>query len=102
MSRARDFADLAGSADAGGLTGANALINGQFAVAQRGTSFVSGANNDTDYTLDRWKLFSDGNDIVDVTQETSTVPKNRQTALALEVETANKKIGIAQIIEQKN
>tara|TARA_S200002703_G_scaffold873_3_gene1528 strand:- start:11226 stop:11375 length:150 start_codon:yes stop_codon:yes gene_type:complete len=38
MSRARDFADLAGSADAGGLTGANALINGQFAVAQRGTS----------------------------------------------------------------
>ena len=102
MSRARDFADLAGSADAGGLTGANALINGQFAVAQRGTSFVSGANNDTDYTLDRWKLFSDGNDIVDVTQETSTVPTNRQTALALDVETANKKFGIAQIIEQKN
>tara|TARA_R100001129_G_scaffold185951_1_gene175848 strand:+ start:50 stop:1039 length:990 start_codon:yes stop_codon:yes gene_type:complete len=102
MSRARDFADLAGSADAGGLTGANALINGQFAVAQRGTSFTSGSNDDTDYTLDRWKLFSDGNDIVDVTQETSTVPTNRQTAIALDVETANKKFGIAQIIEQKN
>ena len=102
MSRARDLADLGGSADAGGLTGANALINGQFAVAQRGTSFTSGSNNDTDYTLDRWKLFSDGNDVVDVTQETSTVPTNRQYAIALDVETANKKFGIAQIIEQKN
>ena len=102
MSRARDLADLGGSADAGGLTGANALINGQFAVAQRGTSFTSGSNDDTDYTLDRWKLFSDGNDVVDVTQETTTVPTNRQTAIALDVETANKKFGIAQIIEQKN
>tara|TARA_R100001079_G_scaffold48925_1_gene24873 strand:- start:583 stop:1614 length:1032 start_codon:yes stop_codon:yes gene_type:complete len=102
MSRARDFADLAGSAAGGGLTGANALINGQFAVAQRGTSFTSGSNDDTDYTLDRWKLFSDGNDVVDVTQETSTVPTNRQTAIALDVETANKKFGIAQIIEQKS
>ena len=102
MSRARDFADLAGSADAGGLTGANALINGQFAVAQRGTSFVAGANNDTNYTLDRWKLFSDGNDIVDVTQETTTVPTNRQYAIALDVETANKKFGIQQIVEQKD
>ena len=102
MSRSRDFADLAGSANAGGLTGANALINGQFAVAQRGTSFASGSNDDTDYTLDRWKLFSDGNDVVDVTQETTTVPTNRQYAIALDVETANKKFGIAQIIEQKN
>ena len=102
MSRARDLADLGGSADAGGLTGANALINGQFAVAQRGTSFVAGANNDTDYTLDRWKLFSDGNDVVDVTQETTIVPTNRQYAIALDVETANKKFGIAQIIEKKN
>ena len=102
MSRARDLANLGGSADAGGLTGANALINGQFAVAQRGTSFTSGSNDDTDYTLDRWKLFSDGNDVVDVTQETTTVPTNRQYAIALDVETANKKFGIAQIIEQKN
>ena len=102
MSQARDLADLGGSASAGGITGVNALINGQFAVAQKGTSFVAGANNDTHHTLDRWKLFSDGNDIVDVTQETTTVPTNRQFAIALDVETANKKFGIAQIIEQKN
>ena len=38
MSRARDFADLAGSADAGGLTGKNMVINGAMQVAQRGTS----------------------------------------------------------------
>ena len=36
MSRARDFADLAGSADAGGLTGRNLIINGAMQVAQRG------------------------------------------------------------------
>ena len=82
--------------------GINHLINGQFAVAQRGTSFTAGSNDDTDYTLDRWKLFSDGNDVVDVTQETTSVPINKQTAIALDVETANKKFGIAQIIEQKN
>ena len=38
MSRARDFADLAGSADAGGLTGRNLIINGAVQVAQRATS----------------------------------------------------------------
>ena len=102
MTQARDLADLGGSADAGGITGANALINGQFAVAQRATSFVAGANNDTNYTLDRWKLLSDGNDVVDVTQETTTVPTNRQYAIALDVETANKKFGIQQIVEQKD
>jgi hypothetical protein len=37
MSRSRDFADLAGSADAGGLTGRNLIINGAMHVAQRGT-----------------------------------------------------------------
>jgi len=38
MSRAREFADLAGSADAGGLTGRNLIINGAMQVSQRGTS----------------------------------------------------------------
>ena len=38
MSRARDIADLAGSADAGGLTGRNLVINGAMTVAQRSTS----------------------------------------------------------------
>jgi hypothetical protein len=80
----------------------NYLINGSFAVSQRATSFTSGANNDDAYTLDRWYILSDGNDAIDVTQETSTVPTNGQFAIALDVETANKKFGIAQIIENKN
>lgn len=82
----------------------NKVINGDFQIAQRGISLTStdSANNDAKYTLDRWQLFSDGNDVVDVTQETSTVPTNQLYAIALDVETANKKFGIAQKIEQKN
>ena len=80
----------------------NRIINGDFSVAQRGTSFVSGANNDDAYTLDRWYILSDGNDAIDVTQEASTVPTNQKYAIALDVETINKKFGIAQIIENVN
>ena len=87
------------------LSERNKVINGDFSVAQRGTSITYATditNNDTNHTLDRWQLFSDGNDIVDVTQETTTVPTNQLYAIALDVETANKKFGIAQKIEQKN
>jgi hypothetical protein len=75
------------------LSERNKLINGDFSVAQRGTSITSATdttNNDANYTLDRWQLFSDGNDVVDVTQETTTVPTNQLYAIALDVETANK------------
>jgi len=51
MTRARDIADLAGAADAGTVSGANLIINGDFAVSQRGTSFTA----DNVYTIDRWK-----------------------------------------------
>jgi len=60
MSRARDFADLAGSADAGGLTGRNLIINGAMQVAQRGTSSTLTQIR----TCDRWKVQFSG----DVTQ----------------------------------
>jgi len=54
MSRARDFADLAGSADAGGLTGRNLIINGAMQVAQRGTSSTGITDTKTGYfTVDR-------------------------------------------------
>jgi hypothetical protein len=78
------------------------IINGNFATAQRATTFASGANNDDAYTLDRWYILSDGNDAIDVTQETSVVPANQKYAIALDVETTNKKFGIAQIIESDN
>ena len=79
----------------------NRLINGSFNVAQRGTSFVSGANNDDTYNLDRWYVLSDGNDAVDITQ-TTTVPTGAKYSIGLDVETVNKKFGIAQIIENAN
>jgi len=83
------------------LSNRNHLINGDFQVAQRGTSFVASANNDYTYNLDRWYLLSDTNDVVDVTQS-STAPTNQLYSIGLDVETVNKKFGIAQIIEQKN
>ena len=91
-------------ATASGMDIRNGIINGDFPVAQRGTSFTStgGANNDDTYALDRWYILSDGNDAIDVTQETSTVPTNQKYAIALDVETINKKFGIAQIIESAN
>jgi len=55
MSRAREFADLAGSADAGGLTGRNLIINGAMQVAQRGTSFT--CTNTNIITLDRYNVY---------------------------------------------
>jgi len=85
------------------LSNRNHLINGDFQVAQRATSFsgVASTNNDDVYTLDRWNLLSDTDDVVDVTQS-STAPTNQLYSIGLDVETVNKKFGIAQIIEQKN
>ena len=66
MSRARDLADLGGSADAGGLTGRNMVINGAMAVAQRGTSSTSAGYQ----TVDRFKNAFSG---VAVTQSQQTL-----------------------------
>jgi hypothetical protein len=91
------------SVNGGPLAGfRNRIINGNFAIGQRGTTFASSANNNDAYTLDRWYILSDGNDAIDVTRETSVVPANQKYAIALDVETANKKFGIAQIIESDN
>ena len=61
MSRARDFADLAGSADAGGLTGKNILINGGMTVAQRSTSTSMAHDGTTDaFGVDRFRISMGG------------------------------------------
>lgn len=52
MSRARDFADLAAAADAGGITGRNLIINPSGAVDQRG-----GSSTINTYSVDRWRSF---------------------------------------------
>jgi hypothetical protein len=96
------FADS--STIASGFTGfKNRIINGGMDIAQRGNTFTStsSANNDDTYVLDRFYILSDGNDIVDVTQ-TTTVPTGAKYSIGLDVETVNKKFGIAQIIENAN
>lgn len=83
----------------------NTLINGSFRVAQRGTTFTSvttPANNDDTYLLDRWVFLADGADTADVSQELTTVPTGAYAACLLDVETANRKFGLLQIIEQRN
>ena len=68
MSRAREFADLAGAADAGGLTGKNLIINGNFDVWARGISFsnVSGV-----YTADRMLVVPGGGTTGDTVSQQS-------------------------------
>lgn len=90
------------------ISGHNVLVNANFSVNQRGgnvipfTSATTPANSDDTYLLDRWTLLSDGNDVVDVSQDLTTIPTNGYSAIALDVETANKKFGIIQFVEQKD
>jgi len=78
-----------------------AIINGNFDVSQRATTFVAGANNDDVYTLDHWNLISDGNDVLDVSQEAITDLPGSNYAIKLDVETA-KRAGIVQFLEAKD
>jgi len=81
-----------------------AIINGGFIVNQYAvstyTSATTPANSDDTYLHDQWILLSDGNDVVDVYAATSpNIPHSR---VQFEVETANKKFGYLQIIENKD
>ena len=103
----------------------NKIINGNFAVNQRTddqsetasyTAASTPLNSDDTYLFDRWKLLSDGNDIVDLhsygrtmgsrdfgaNSAPSWLPAETSFAMAMDVETANKKFGQAQFIESMN
>lgn len=83
----------------------NLAINGQGAVAQMGTTFTAATpyftNDDDSYCLDQMILLSDGNDIVDVSQETTEVPEGAYSSIKFDVETANKQFAYFQPIEAK-
>ena len=87
MSRARDFADLAGSADAGGLTGRNLVIGGCMRVAQRGTS-VSSVTSGGYKTCDRWNVFGSSFGTYTVSQS-STSPDGFANSLKLDCSAAD-------------
>ena len=71
MTRARELADLGGSADAGGITGKNLIINGNLTCSQRGTSFA--ATSSQLLTLDRWYCSAGASGNLAVTQQSFTV-----------------------------
>lgn len=83
----------------------NLIINGQGLIAQRGVTFDSTttpANNNDTYLLDRMLLLSDGDDIVDVSQETTDVPQGSYSAIKFDQETVNKQWAYCQILESKD
>ena len=88
MSRAREFADLASSADAGGITGKNLIINGGMQAFQRGiTKTFTSNDNSNYYVADRWGQFLDfdqGSGSLSVTISQSTdVPSGQGFAYSL-------------------
>ena len=89
----------------GGVT-RNYINNPEFSVHQRSTTInattLGTQNDDGSYTLDQWVLLSDGDDIVDILATESDSPTGSKKAMELDVETANKKFGIVQFIENVN
>ena len=87
MTRARDLADLGGSANAGTVTGDSLIINGDMAVAQRGTSSTSSGHQ----TVDRFRVDPANIDQLVFTQsQSTTVPSGQgfSNSLKIEVTTA--------------
>ena len=86
MTRARDLADLGGSANAGTITGESLIINGDMAVAQRGTSSstLSGYGS-----VDRFTTNSSGTDQLAITQaQVSDAPDGFKKSFKITVTTA--------------
>jgi hypothetical protein len=82
--------------------GRNLIVNPCGLIDQRvGPYTTAGSrNNDATYTLDHWIVISDGNNIVDVAQDTTVanIPTGCPSAIKLTVTTANKKAGIVQLL----
>jgi hypothetical protein len=80
----------------------NLLVNGGHLIAQTGTAWTSAStfpNDDATYLTDQWILLSDGNDVVDVSRVTTVLPEGVGRSMLFDVETADLKFGMLQIIE---
>jgi len=106
MSKAAELANLIGNINAGGGgVNRNLVINGNFVVAQRGTSFSNVTSSQ--FCLDRFSVDVSGGGAFNVTQDTSA-PEGFEKSLKLEVNTADSSIAvgdayrITQAIEGQN
>jgi hypothetical protein len=90
------------SSGSANVSGKNKILNSDFAIAQRGTSFTVGSASYT-YTLDRWKCFS-ANTSTTVSRDTSA-PTGFSYSLKLQRPNGNtgtNSLNIIQIIESAN
>jgi hypothetical protein len=74
MARSRNTADTqtaSGGPVSPNIAGKNKIINGDFSVWQRGTSFSS-PSDDTYSSADRWKVSRDGSPTFTVSQQAAT------------------------------
>jgi hypothetical protein len=106
MSKAAELANLIGNINAGGGgVNRNLIINGNFLVAQRGTSFSNVTSSQ--FCLDRFSVDIGGGGAFNVTQDTSA-PEGFEKSLKIEVNTADSSIGagdsyrVTQAIEGQN
>jgi hypothetical protein len=97
MSRARDFADLAGSADAGGLTGRNLIINGAMQVAQRGTS-VTGVTSGAYRTCDRFMFSPFGPAGTWTVTQSTDAPDGFSNSFRIDCTTADASLGASDFV----
>jgi len=106
MSRARDLADLGGSADAGGLTGRNLIINGAMNVSQRISSSTS-LTTSLAYYLDRFKVIKSTSGASATIEQSSTAPANFKNSMLVTITTGSAAGGgdlnyISQMLEGQN
>lgn len=102
MSRAREFADLAGSVDAGGLTGRNVLINGNYDIWQRATSFTDTAGIWNYGFADRWNAHNDGTNAGTFSQSTTVPNSGSKYSLLLTGASSVTNSNLSQRIESTN
>ena len=76
------------------LSNRNKIINGEMAVAQRGTSFAAAS----EYTVDRFRISKSNDGAVTVTQS-STTPDGFANSLKVDVTTADTSIAASQYLQ---